>query len=127
MEIKEHSSLVKWGDRNTKFFHRYANFRWNINFTWKISDTEGRTIYMQEEISDATVNHFQNAYRSNEDASVEDIVWGTKPYSNMFDQEKNEEFIKEVSEEKLLGVLKSFKSDKVSGLMDGLLNLEGSP
>ena len=46
---------------------------------------------------------------------MEDMIRGIEAYYIMFDLEKNEVFLKEVSEEELLGVLKSFKNDKSLG------------
>lgn len=53
---------LKEGDQNTKFFHRYANFRRNINSIWQITDLDGHISQTQEEISDVVVNFFQNTY-----------------------------------------------------------------
>jgi hypothetical protein len=53
------------GDRNTKFFHAWANHRRKINSIWSITDEHGRAWRRQKEIGKAFVDYFGDIFTSN--------------------------------------------------------------
>jgi hypothetical protein len=53
------------GDRNTKFFHAWANHRRKINTIRSITDDHGRTWRRQKEIGKAFVDYFGDVFTSN--------------------------------------------------------------
>lgn len=57
-QLKSRAIWLKEGDKNTKFFHNFANARRKKNSIWKIRDGRGRFIYSQQEISNEAVNFF---------------------------------------------------------------------
>eukprot|EP00253_Pinus_taeda_P022096 PITA_22096 len=87
--LKSRALWLKEGDRNTKFFHNFANARRRKNSIWKIEDGNGGFLYSQNDIAELV--------------------------PEIFDEPAYENFIKPVSEEELLAAIKSFKKDKGPG------------
>eukprot|EP00253_Pinus_taeda_P002419 PITA_02419 len=83
--LKSRALWIRDGDKNTIFFHRYANHRRKVNSIWEIFDAE------------------------------EYQVWGVNEYPMMFDEEANSALYKAVSGGEILQVLKSLKGDKSPG------------
>eukprot|EP00253_Pinus_taeda_P002472 PITA_02472 len=113
--LKSQVIWLKEGDRNTKFFHWYANSRRERNAIWKISDGQRGFLFSQQEISKEAVRHFKDQYKRRENNNFQDILWGIDLVPQMFDDEKNEELFQPITEEELLGVMKAFKKDKCLG------------
>lgn len=114
--LKSREIWLKEGDRNTKFFHKYANTRREKNTIWKISDGNGGFFVSQQDISREAVSHFKSQYRRRDDGAFQDILWVIDLVPQMFDDEKNESLFQPVTENELLGILKPFKKDKCPGL-----------
>ena len=51
------------GDDNTPFFHKFSNFKKNINTIWKIADDEGNLVEGFDFIAKAGVHHFESLFR----------------------------------------------------------------
>jgi hypothetical protein len=58
MEDQEQSIWLQAGDENTKFFHRYANKRKNINSIWKIDkgNNNWETIFKDIVLKESTTS-----------------------------------------------------------------------
>ena len=41
LRLKSRATWLEAGDRNAKFFHKFASFRGNLNSIWEISDENG--------------------------------------------------------------------------------------
>lgn len=94
--LKSRAIWLKEGDKNTKFFHRFAN-RWRqTNTIWEIKDEAGKSFYSQEEISREAVKFFKNAYSKDIGSRIEDILWGIELYPTMFDENLNDALLSEV-------------------------------
>lgn len=78
-------------------------------------DEDDQIHQTKEWICNAVVHYFQKAYDKNDNILAEDLIWGIEPYPTMYEDEQNDDFYKEVTNKKLLNVLKSFKSDKSLG------------
>lgn len=85
--LKSRVTWLKEGDRNTKFFHRYANGRRESNSIWEIKNEMGSSVVTQEYIFKEAVKYFQEAYSSHGGKDINDIIWGIEPYPVMFDEE----------------------------------------
>lgn len=95
--LKSRVLWLKEGDKNTKFFHRFANKRREENTIWEIKDEEGNTHSTQEAIPREAVKYFKKAYRKNFVCDIEDILWGIDPYPTMFDGNQKSALFPEVS------------------------------
>ncbi|GLT66646.1 hypothetical protein SLA2020_390010 [Shorea laevis] len=62
------------GDRNTKFFHAWANHRRKKNYIGSILDEEGTLWTKQEDIDAAFINYFQSLYTSASPSGIEDSL-----------------------------------------------------
>lgn len=106
---------LKEGDRNMKFFHKYANARREKKTIWKIRDGNRGFFVSQQDITREVVSHFKNQYRRRNDGAFQDILWGIELVPQMFDNEKNEALLQPIRENELLGILKTFRKDKCPG------------
>ena len=61
--LKSRALWIEVGDKNTKYFHAYANQRRNINSIWNIQNDEGLTVTSQSEIESAAFKHFKDFYQ----------------------------------------------------------------
>lgn len=100
--MKSRAIWLKQGDKNTKFFHKFANSRREKNFVWKISDGRGGFLYSQQEITNEAVNFFANQYKRSEECSFQDILWGIEVFPKMFDEDINDQIFQQVTEEELI-------------------------
>eukprot|EP00253_Pinus_taeda_P005326 PITA_05326 len=74
--LKSHAIWLREGDKNTKFFHIFAN-RWRqVNTIWEIKDEAGKYFFSQEDISCEAVKFFKKAYNRDIGSGLEDILWG---------------------------------------------------
>lgn len=115
---KSRATWLREGDRNSKFFHNFANARRAKNSIWNIEDGAGGFLHSQQDISVEASRFFQNLYkRSDNDALYS--LWAMEQLPEMFDDVANEQFIKPISEDELLDTIKKLKRDKSPG-PDGL-------
>eukprot|EP00253_Pinus_taeda_P029310 PITA_29310 len=110
--LKSCATWLREGDKNTKFFHHFANKRRATNSIWQIKNENGDLLHSQDDISNEVVKHFKNAYKRESNREFKDILWGIDPFPCMFKDEDNEIIYATVSEEELLSVMWSFKKDK---------------
>eukprot|EP00253_Pinus_taeda_P002292 PITA_02292 len=112
--LKSIALWLKEGDRNTKFFHNFANARRRRNSIWKIEDGNGGFLFSQEDISNEAARFFQKQYKRNQ-SNAGDMLWAADLMPEMFDGSTYENFIKPVTKEELLAIIKSSKKDKSPG------------
>eukprot|EP00253_Pinus_taeda_P031661 PITA_31661 len=112
--LKSRALWLKEGDRNTKFFHSFANARRKLNSIWTIRDGGGNFLYSQEDMAKEATIFFQNQYKRGQ-SSFQDMFWAAELVPVMFDADAYEDFVKPVTEEELLSAMKSFKKDRSPG------------
>jgi hypothetical protein len=89
-ETWRQKSRINWlavGDRNTKFFHAYANSRKQINTIWEISKDDGTVISSNQDIQMEVVGYFQNIYKAQSNINISDQLAVIKNYPRMFNEE----------------------------------------
>lgn len=62
-------------DRNTKFYHMYANQRKNTNFIKQIIDNEGTLHLDQASIGDIFNSYFNNLFHSSNPAEIDNCLF----------------------------------------------------
>jgi len=113
--LKSRALWIQEGDKNTKFFHNYASARRAKNSIWKIKDDKGGYAVSHDDITKQAVSFFKDHYRKGKYIAFRDILWGIDLVPEMFDDEKNEALFQPITENELLGVMKSFNKDKSPG------------
>jgi len=64
----------KLGDRNTQYFHAWANQRRRQNHIGSITDLEGNSWTLQQDIGEAFTRYYQNLFTSEGAAAIEDCI-----------------------------------------------------
>jgi len=104
---------------NTKFFHRYANIRENINSVWKIDKGNNNWATIFKDFTKEGVNYFSNLFREDSQANFVEFIKLSNSFPSFSNHKDNLKMLKEVGKEELQWKLQSFQRDKSLGL-DGL-------
>ena len=101
---KQRSCLdkMKWGDRNTKFFHRKANWRAKKNNISAIRRSDGSLSHDMDEIKRITNYFFKNIYSCDSMVNPSHILSLVKPVVN---DKMNEDLCKHSSEQEISDAL----------------------
>jgi len=113
--LKSRAIWLKSGDENTKFYHAYAKGRKNANTIWKLEDSEGREENTFEGMARIGVSHFQNLFKANNQASIEEVVRLAQLFPGFVNEEENQKLYEKVTEDELKEALNSFQKDKSPG------------
>jgi hypothetical protein len=111
-------SIAIWlasGDENTKFFQAFAKGRRCANTIWHLRDQEGNLENSFEGMARLGKNHFQELFRAENQATIEEVVQMAQLFPRFVDEEDNRLLMEEVLEEELKEVLHSFQKDKIPG------------
>ncbi|KAL0436253.1 UNVERIFIED_CONTAM: putative ribonuclease H protein [Sesamum radiatum] len=109
---------LKEGDRNTGFFHRKANHRFQTNLISKIRNTTGDWLTETEDIQRHIVAYFRSVFASNRPRN-EDIARGTEPLRRVVDEGMREDLIQPYTEAEVtraLHQMADFKSPGPDGM-----------
>jgi hypothetical protein len=60
--LRSRAILLNNGDKNTKFFHKYATLRRSQNNIWDIEDESGVLHSFEYEIKKIALKHLKNQY-----------------------------------------------------------------
>jgi hypothetical protein len=89
-ETWRQKSRLNWlasGDRNTKFFHAYANSRKQINTIWEISKEDGTMISSNQGLQREAIGFFQNIFMAQPNLAISDQLAILRNYPRMFTEE----------------------------------------
>jgi hypothetical protein len=103
------------GDENTKFFQDFSKGRRNVNTIWQLKDSAGNMENTFEGMSSLGKNYFQNLFKAETQASIEEVVQVAQFFPRFVDEADNRLLMEEVTEKELLEVLHSFQKDKIPG------------
>jgi hypothetical protein len=124
-ETWRQKSRVNWlaaGDRNTNFFHAYANSRKQLNTIWDITKGDGTTITNSSDLQKEVGTYFQNLFKAQGNLVITDQLAVLRNYPRMFSEEEGSRIADPVSLAEVLKTLKGFKCSKSLGRMAGLLS-----
>ena len=60
---KSGATWIKSGDKNTKFFQRFASYRRNKKYLWDITDDSGSVHFRHEAIKDEVFSYFKTFFK----------------------------------------------------------------
>jgi hypothetical protein len=103
------------GDRNTKFFHAYANSRKHINTIWDITKEDGTTITNNSDLQKEAGDYFQKLFKAQGNLVITDQLAVLRNYPRMFTEEEGSRIVDPVSLVEVLKTLKGFKCSKSPG------------
>jgi hypothetical protein len=103
------------GDRNTKFFHAYANSRKLINSIWDITKEDGSVINGNHELHKEVVGFFQNTFKAHENLFITDQLVVLRNYPRMFSEEEGHKVADPVTLAEIQSTLKGFSASKILG------------
>jgi hypothetical protein len=113
--LKSRAIWLESGDENTKFFQAYAKGRKNVNTIWHLKDQDGNLETSFEGMSLQGKNYFQNLFKADNQATIEEVVKVAQFFPRFVEEEENSFLMKEITEKELLEVLHSFQKDKSPG------------
>jgi len=61
--LKSRALWIEAGDKNTKYFHAFANQRRNVNSIWSLQNEEGCTVTTQIDLESAAYKHFHEFFQ----------------------------------------------------------------
>jgi hypothetical protein len=104
------------GDKNSRYFHKFASFNRVRKHIWKINNGHGDIVTEQESIKEATVNFFKDFYKASTAPSMTEQCKLIELYPQMINEEEASTLFTPVSLEELKVVLLLFKKEKILGL-----------
>jgi len=102
------------GDKNTKFFHKYASYRHNKKHIWEVKDESDQVFIGQEDIKGEAMRHFSTFFKESQ-LSIMDQIEAVRLYPRLTTDEEVHALEKTVSKVEILEVLKGFTKEKSHG------------
>lgn len=94
MAAKSKTNVAKDGDRNSKYFHKCASQRRQINTTKRISNDRGQCARSQEDVSGLFEAFYHDHFQSSQPAGIDEIVEDFGPIVNA---EMNRKLLRELT------------------------------
>ncbi|KAJ1438736.1 Zinc finger, CCHC-type [Sesbania bispinosa] len=110
---------LKWGDKNTKFFHATTIQRRSRNRLERNKDGQGRWVVGQKDVMEAAVNHFRGVFTSERTSQLEECL---SDIPILVSSELNQRLMAEVTDTEIKTAVNSLGSTKAPG-PDGLNGL----
>jgi hypothetical protein len=112
--LNNRATWILSGDKNTKYFHRFASFRRNKKQLWEVKDETDHFHSGQEDIKKEVVRHFNNFYKESNNSIVDQIAT-VRLYPRMTTEEEVLRLEIPCTKEEILEVLWGFTKDKSPG------------
>jgi hypothetical protein len=69
--LRSRAIWIEKGDKNTKFFHKFASQRCSHNSIWDLSDEDGNLKSTDSELKEMAFNHFKSQYSAIESENID--------------------------------------------------------
>ena len=100
------------GDKNTRFFHAYANSRKQINSIWDITKEYGTVITSKQGLQKEAVEYFQHIFKARSNLTISNQLAVTRNYPRIFLEEEGLRLAEPINLSEILTTLKEFKASK---------------
>jgi len=117
-ETWRQKSRLNWlasRDKNTKFFHAYANSIKNNNTIWDITKEDGTMIASNQGLQKEAVGDFRNIFKAQANLSISDQLAVLRNYPRMFSEEEGLRLDDQITLAEILSTLKGFIASKSLG------------
>jgi len=101
------------GDKNTKFFHAYANSIKQINSIWDITKENGTMITSKQGLQKEAVEYFQHIFKARSNLTISNQLAVTRNYPRIFLEEEGLRLAEPINLSEILTTLKEFKASKI--------------
>jgi hypothetical protein len=111
-------SCVIWlacGDENTKFFHSFAKGKKLTNTIWGLTQGDGQLVNTFEGLSSLGISHFKDLFKAQVRSLIVEIVKVARLFPHFVEDDEQESLMKEVYEQELLVVMRTFQKGKSLG------------
>ena len=95
--LKSRAIWIKEGDNNTKFFHRYATHRKNVNMISAIKDINGESVHSFKEKAEARERYFKQIFTEPEGCHIKEILKFLSMFLKLISEEMNNFMAEEVT------------------------------
>lgn len=96
------------GDKNTNFFHHFANGRKISNTIWTIDRMDGSKVFSFEYITGEGTLHFESLFKSNSRANIDMILRVVGLLPRFISPKENKKLMEEITMEELEKIIHSF-------------------
>jgi hypothetical protein len=113
--LKSRALWIASGDKNMRFFHRYASHHRNKKFLWEIEDEDGSIHKTQEGMKKVAYNHYNSFYRDIDEPLLSDQMDTARLFPRMVTTEEVRSLESPFTKEEILKVIKGFTKKKSPG------------
>jgi len=113
--LRSRATWLKWGESNTRFFHKLANFNRNKKHIWSIKQENDGIIRGQEALKSTTASYFELLFKSSSEQHLPDKVSTASLYTNMLSAVEADDLFKPVTLSELKTTLSLLKKEKSPG------------
>jgi hypothetical protein len=113
--LRSRAIWIEKGDKNTKFFHKYATHRRSQNTIWDISDEEGCTKSTDNDIKEITYKHFKSQFKEIGAEDTYNQIKVIKEVPRFFNDVESDEIGKPVTLKEVEEVVSKMPRDKSPG------------
>jgi hypothetical protein len=113
--LRSRAIWIEKGDKNTRFFHRFASQRCSQNTIWDLTDEEGNLISTDSELKNMAFNHFKAQYRAFDSENIDTQLDVLKNVPRFFNEDDNVDIGKPVSITELKETINIMPKEKSPG------------
>jgi hypothetical protein len=113
--LRSRATWLKWGDSNSKFFHRVASHNRNKKLIWSIDSENNGTIRGQEALKKEAVFYFEHLFKSDGGLSLPNKVTTASLFTTLVTQSEAADLFKPVTLQELKNILFLFKKERSPG------------
>ena len=107
-KLKSRALWLEAGDKNTKYFHRFASHRRNINTILEIWDEARGIAILFKEKAKVAVDHFQKRFIAPPRCPIYEILEVLNLFPQLITEKMKQALVEEASEEELNKNISSF-------------------